>query len=60
MKCPIYGECLMDETAVIVDIPVSPGLEKWRKGEITFKEYSEELKRFVEKNKKDNLKGGGE
>lgn len=52
MKCPIHGECLMGDGAVAVDIPASPGLEKWRKGEITFEEYREELKKFVEENVK--------
>jgi len=34
--------------AIIVNV-FSPGLEKWRRREITFEKYWEELKKFVEK-----------
>lgn len=35
---------------IVVEISVTPALEKWRRGEITFEEYFEELKKFVEEN----------
>lgn len=58
MKCPIYGECLMNDESIIVDIPTSPGIEKWRKGEITFEEYFEELKKIVEENERNKINRG--
>ena len=49
IRCPHRLECPMNSKDAIIVNVFSPGLEKWRRGEITFEEYWEELKKFVEK-----------